>query len=69
LPLKHDPPDLLTAIIDNARRINKYVAGMDEEAFASNEQAIDSVERCLERICEAVHRLGDQAAKLLPDQP
>ena len=69
MPLKHDPADLLTDIIDNARRINKYVAGLDEEAFAGSEQAIDSVERCLERICEAVHRLGDQAASLLPGQP
>jgi uncharacterized protein with HEPN domain len=29
----------------------------------------DAVERCLERICEAAHRLGWRAAELMPDQP
>ncbi len=29
----------------------------------------DAVERCLERVCEAVHRLGDQAEHLMPGQP
>jgi uncharacterized protein with HEPN domain len=27
------------------------------------------VERCLERICEAAHRLGGQAIVLIPGQP
>jgi uncharacterized protein with HEPN domain len=29
----------------------------------------DAVERCLERICEAVVKLGEQAPALMPDQP
>ncbi len=29
----------------------------------------DAVERCLERICEAVVKLGEEAPVLLPDQP
>jgi uncharacterized protein with HEPN domain len=29
----------------------------------------DAVERCLERICEAAHRLGGRAAQLMPNQP
>jgi uncharacterized protein with HEPN domain len=29
----------------------------------------DAVERCLERICEAVAKLGDQAAVFPPGQP
>ena len=28
----------------------------------------DAVERCLEGICEAAHRLGEHAAELTPDQ-
>jgi uncharacterized protein with HEPN domain len=29
----------------------------------------DAVERCLERVCEAAHRLGNRATALKPDQP
>ena len=29
----------------------------------------DAVERCLERVCEAAHRLGEHAGVLMPDQP
>jgi uncharacterized protein with HEPN domain len=29
----------------------------------------DAVERCLERICEAAHRLGAEAVILMPNQP
>ena len=29
----------------------------------------DPVERCPERICEAIVKLGDEASVLMPDQP
>ena len=29
----------------------------------------DAVERCLERVCEAAHRLGEHAGELMPGQP
>lgn len=29
----------------------------------------DAVERCLERVCEAAHRLGERGPELMPGQP
>jgi uncharacterized protein with HEPN domain len=69
VPSRHDPADSLADIIENAERIESYVAGMSRDAFAGNGLARDAVERCLERVCEAAHRLGDQAAELMPGQP
>jgi uncharacterized protein with HEPN domain len=37
-------------------------------AFARDGRTRDAVERCLERICEAAYRLGDQAEGLMPGQ-
>ncbi len=42
---------------------------MDSAAFQANRLVYDAVERCLERICEAVVKLGDEAPVLMPDQP
>lgn len=56
-------------MIDNCERVAGYVRGMDKTAFERNGLKRDAVERCLERICEAAVRLGDQAKALLPDQP
>jgi uncharacterized protein with HEPN domain len=42
---------------------------MDRAAFGRNGLVRDAVERCLERICEAAHRLGAQAEVLMPTQP
>ena len=69
LPSRHDLSDSLTDIVENADRIEGYLAGVDREGFASSGLLRDAVERCLERICEAGHRLGPQAAELVPDQP
>ena len=41
---------------------------MDGVAFEDNTLVSDAVERCLERISEAVAKLGDQAPILLPTQ-
>jgi uncharacterized protein with HEPN domain len=59
----------LADIIENAERIEQYLTGMDRAAFASNGLLRDAVERCMERVCEAAHRLGEHAAELLPNQP
>lgn len=69
MPSRHDPTESLVDIIENAERIEGYLAGMDRDAFAGNGLVRDAVERCLERVCEAAHRLGERAAKLMPDQP
>jgi uncharacterized protein with HEPN domain len=66
---KHDPTDSLADIIENAERIEGYLSGMDRSAFAGNGLVRDAIERCLERVCEAAHRLGEHAGELMPDQP
>ena len=69
MPSKHDPADTLADIIENAERIESYLAGMDRDTFAGSGLVRDAIERCLERVCEASHRLGKRAAELMPDQP
>ena len=66
---KHDPTQSILDIIENAARIAGYVAGLRREEFVTDGRTRDAAERCLERICEAAHRLGDQAPRLMPDQP
>jgi uncharacterized protein with HEPN domain len=56
-------------MIENAERFARYLAGMDRPSFEQNEWARDAVERCIERICEAAHRLGGRAEPLMPDRP
>ena len=65
-PLRHDLADSLADIIENAERAAGYIAGMDRAAFEADGRTRDAVERCVERVCEAVYRLGDQAEALMP---
>jgi uncharacterized protein with HEPN domain len=69
LPSKHNPADSLRHIMENAARIARYLAGLDQQSFARNDWARDAVERCVERVCEATVRLGEQADELMPGQP
>jgi uncharacterized protein with HEPN domain len=69
LPSNLDPSECLADIIENAERIAVYIADMDQAAFTRNGLVRDAVERCLERICEAAHRLGPRATEMIPDQP
>ena len=69
MPSKYDPADTLADIIENAERVEAYMAGMDRAAFERDGKTRDAVERCLARICEAAHRLGARAAELAPNQP
>jgi uncharacterized protein with HEPN domain len=69
VPSKYDPADTLADIIENAERVAAYLAGMDRQAFERDGKTRDAVERCLERICEAAHRLGERAVELAPNQP
>ena len=66
---KHDPADSLADIVENAGRIEGTIAGMDQFAFDQNGLVRDGVERWLERVCEAIYRLGDEAEGLMPGQP
>ena len=63
------PARRLLDIIENGHAISQYTKDMDATAFEENALVSDAVERCLERISEAVAKLGDQAAMLLPTQP
>ena len=69
LPSKHNPADSLRHIMENAERIAQYLARLDQRSFAPNDWARDAVERCVERVCEATVRLGEQADELMPGQP
>jgi uncharacterized protein with HEPN domain len=69
MPFRRDPADSLADIVENAERIEQYLAGVDLAAFAGNDLLRDAVERCIERVCEAAHRLGERAAELMPNQP
>ena len=69
MPSRHDPVDSVADIIENAERVGIYLFGMDRQAFERDGKTRDAVERCLERICEAAHRLGGRAAQLMPNQP
>lgn len=62
-------PRRLQDIIDNAQAIFRYTEGMELTDFKENPLVYDAVERCLERICEAVVKLGEDAVVLLPGQP
>ena len=63
------PARRLLDIIENARAIRSYTAGLDAVTFEENRLVRDAVERCLERISEAVVKLGELAPVLLPGQP
>jgi hypothetical protein len=62
-------PHRLQNIIDNAEAVFEYTKGMDLTAFEEDRKTYDAVERCIERIAEAVARLGDMAPHVMPDQP
>jgi uncharacterized protein with HEPN domain len=69
VPSRHEASDSLNTIIGNGERIALYTAGLNQEAFGADGRTRDAVERCLERICEAAHRLGSNAETMMPDQP
>lgn len=69
VPSKHDPAVSLSDIIENADRFKRHLGTTYREGLAENELLRDAVERCVERICEAAHRLGPMAPELMPDQP
>ena len=66
---RHDPADCLADIIENAQRVEAYPAGVDRAGLAVDGRTRDAVERCIERVCEAVYRLVDRAERLMPGHP
>jgi uncharacterized protein with HEPN domain len=69
MSFRHNPADSLADIVENVETIGVYLGGMTITDFTANRLVRDAVERCLERVCEAVFRLRDNAETLLPGQP
>ncbi len=67
--MSSDKAALLNDIIENIERIQGYIQGLSSSSFKDDSRTYDAVERCLERICEAAVRLGDDAETLIPSQP
>ena len=60
----------LADIIDNIDAIEEYLAGSDYVAFSADRRTVDATERCLERISEAVVKIGaDRMAEIDPNLP
>lgn len=60
----------LQDIIENIDKIDGYVAGMDFDAFTADAKTVDAVERCLQRITEAVIKIGpERMADISPRTP
>jgi uncharacterized protein with HEPN domain len=60
----------LTQTIENIERIEGYIAGLNESAFAADLKTADAVERCLQRVIEALYRVKQKGGEqLLPDLP
>jgi uncharacterized protein with HEPN domain len=55
--------------LENPERIACCIKGTDQTDFELNGLVRDAVERCLERICEAAHRLSPAAEAQVPGQP
>ena len=57
-------------IVENVARIEGYIAGLDFAGFAANMMTVDAVERCLQRITEAVIKIGpERMAEISPQTP
>ena len=62
MPSRHDSADSLADIVENAERVEGYMAGVDRVAFAG----IGLLRDAVKRVYEAAHRLGGLAAALIP---
>jgi uncharacterized protein with HEPN domain len=60
---------LLEDILNRIARIERHVAGMDQEAFLLDDKTCDSVIRNLEVIGEAANRLPDDVRALQEEVP
>jgi len=58
--MSRDPRVYLEDVLESIRRINTYVAGLDEERLSADELRLDAVVRNLEVIGEAVKQLLEE---------
>ncbi|WP_164729812.1 HepT-like ribonuclease domain-containing protein [Rhodomicrobium lacus] len=60
----------LAQVVENIDVIEAYVAGLEESAFLADAKTRDAVERCLQRLIEALDRIrkrGDE--NIIPGLP
>lgn len=58
----------LRDIIENIDNATRYVGGLGPEAFAAERMRVDAVERCIERLAEAMIKIGaERMAVIAPD--
>ncbi|MBT3767717.1 MAG: DUF86 domain-containing protein [Rhodospirillaceae bacterium] len=62
-----DPAQRFEDILENSKRIRQYTAAMTQADFIDDLKTIDAVERCFERIAEAVRKLGSEFDAKYPD--
>ncbi len=67
--MKTDQSAFLNHILDAIKKIEKYIQGIDEEAFKKNDLVQDGVIRQIEIIGEAVKRLSDGLKSQSPHVP
>ena len=62
--------DRLLDIVENAQYVADYLNGMGIKQFAGSRMTVDAIERCLQRITEAVIRIGEERmAAVAPEVP
>jgi uncharacterized protein with HEPN domain len=60
----------LQDIVDNIDRIESHLDSMNFATFSNDTKTIDAVERCLQRLTEAVIKIGEERmAVIAPDLP
>jgi uncharacterized protein with HEPN domain len=60
----------LLDIVENIDRIDNYLGGVSFASFAADPMRADAVERCLQRVTEAVIRVGtERMAVIAPEIP
>jgi len=67
--MRTDQSAFLNHILDAIKKIEKYIQGIDEEAFKKNDLVQDGVIRQIEIIGEAVKRLSDDLTSQSPNVP
>lgn len=67
--MRTDQSAFLNHILDAIKKIEKYIQGIDEEAFKKNDLVQDGVIRQIEIIGEAVKRLSDDLTSQSPQVP